>query len=87
MNKEELIHAIKAWLQRFGDRDNETFNYKLTNWELSLQYDYNLDGIRCEPYNWCSSSFKHVHNNSLEDRTEEELQKVFNELKEIKQFN
>ena len=43
-NREELIYSIKAWLQRFGNRDNETFNYELTNWRLSLQYDYDLDG-------------------------------------------
>ncbi len=86
MGKQELVYSIKAWLQRFGNRDNETFNYGVTNWELALQYDYDLEGDRIEPNNWCSSSFKHVRDNSLEDRTKEELQEIFNELIEIKHF-
>jgi hypothetical protein len=85
-NKEELIYSIKAWLQRFGNRDNETFSYELTNWRLSLQYDYDLDGSRIEPYNWCLSGFKHVHNNSLNDRSDEELRGILNELITIKEF-
>jgi len=86
MNKEELIYSIKAWLQRFGNRDNETFNYELINWRLELQYDYDLDGGRIEPYNWCSSGSKHLRNNSLEDRSDEELREILNELIDIKQF-
>ena len=86
MKKLELIHAIKAWLQIFGNRDNETFNYQISNWRISLQYDYDLEGNRIEPYNWCISDFKHVRSNSLEDRTEVELQEIFNDLIKIKQF-
>jgi hypothetical protein len=86
MKKQELIHAIKAWLQRFGNRDNETFNYEISNWNLSVQYDYDLEGDRIEPYNWCTSGFKHVRNNSLEDRTEDELSKILDELLAIKKF-
>lgn len=84
MDKQELIYAIKAWLQMFGDRDNETFNYELPKWTLSLQYDYDMNGYRVEPYNWCRSSFKHAHYNSLEDRTELELIEILDELKSIK---
>lgn len=86
MKKLEIIYAIKAWLQRFGNRDNETFNYEISNWNLSLQYDYDLEGDRIEPYNWCTSSFKHMHSNSLEDRTEDELSKILDELLAIKKF-
>ena len=85
-SKEKLIYSIKAWLQRFGNRDNETFNYEVIGWRLSLQYDYDLDGGRIEPYNWCLSGFKHVHNNSLDDRSEEELREIFDKLIEVKQF-
>jgi hypothetical protein len=85
MNKEKLIHSILWWLQRFGDSDNETFYYSLNDWELYLQYDYDLEGDRFTPYNWCSSGFKHVHNNTLEDRTDEELREILNELLDIKQ--
>ena len=31
MDKQELVYSIKAWLQRFGNRDNETFNYGVSN--------------------------------------------------------
>jgi hypothetical protein len=56
------------------------------NWRISLQYDYDLEGNRIEPYNWCISDFKHVRSNSLEDRNEVELQEIFNDLIKIKQF-
>ena len=26
MNKEQKVNWIKCWLQKFGNRDNETFN-------------------------------------------------------------
>ena len=82
--KQILIYSIKAWLQRFGNRDNETFNYQISNWNLSLQYDYDIEGDRIEPYNWCTSGFKHVSSSSLEDRTEDELSKILDELLAIK---
>lgn len=68
MKKEEQINLIKSWLQKFGERDNETFSIQLEKWRISMQYDYDLDGSRIDSMNWCCSSFKHVHANSIEDR-------------------
>lgn len=89
MNKEQKVNWIKCWLQKFGNRDNETFNTEVvvgeTTWELSLQYDYDFDGDRLEPYGWCRSGFKHLRNNQISDRTGEELDEIVNQLKS-KQF-
>lgn len=91
MNKKQNINWIKSWLQKFGNRDNETFstNVKLgeTMWEISLQYDYDFEGDRIEPYNWCRKSSKHLNNNSLEDRTLEELFIIVQQLRLRKQFH
>jgi len=77
LTKEELINVIKCWLQKFGNRDNETFNIEVilgdTYWDISLQYNFDEVGNQIEPNDWCRSSFKHVRNNSLSDRTEDEL--------------
>ncbi len=85
-NKEELINSIKAWLQMFGDRDNECFNVQLPKWRISMQYDYSLDGFRIEPNHWCCWGFKHVHDNKLQDRTYLELLEIINELNNIKSY-
>lgn len=84
MNKEELICAIKAWLQMFGDRDNDCFNVQLTKWRISMQYNYSEDGYKVEANNWCCWGFKHVDDNTLEDRTVEELSDIIKEMKSIK---
>ena len=90
MNKEQKVNYIKCWMQKFGNRDNETFNTEIvvgeTSWRISLQYNFDDDGDQIEPNNWCSSGFKHVHNNSISDRTEEELDNIINHLKTIKSF-
>jgi len=84
---EKKINYIKWWLQRFGDRNDETFYKEITvgelTWRISMQYDYTDDGYKVEAWNWCSKGFKHVHDNSLEDRTEEELGDIIIELKQI----
>lgn len=85
MNKRQKINWIKAWLQRFGDRDNETFNIEIMVdniiWKISLQYNFDFEGEQLEPYDWCRRNFKHVHNNTLYDRTEEELTRIIEQLK------
>ena len=86
MNKEQKVNYVKCWLQKFGNRDNETFNIQLEKWRISMQYDYDLEGYRIIPMNWCCSSFKHVHNNSLEDRTEDELTEIIKILFSIKKI-
>ena len=64
----------------FGERDNETFNIDVdlddVRWTISMQYNYDLDGDRIEPMNWCVSSFKHNHKNHIADRSEEELDQI-----------
>jgi len=90
MDKEEKVNYVKAWLQRFGERDNETFNVMITvgeiMWFISLQYDYDLEGERCDPYSWCRDGFKHLNNNGISDRSEEELDKIIDRLNNIKTF-
>ena len=83
---EEKECYIKAWLQRFGERDNETFSIQLNKWHLMMQYDWSLEGYRIEPRDWCSSEFKHVFNNGLEDRSIEELDEIIKELDAIKTY-
>lgn len=36
MNKEEKINYVKFWLQCFGDRDNQTFNKRVTEEKKKL---------------------------------------------------
>jgi hypothetical protein len=89
MNKEQKVNYVKCWLQKFGNRDNETFNTEVvvseTTWRISLQYNFDDEGDQCDPYDWCSRSFKHVHDNQISDRTDEELDEIINQLKS-KQF-
>jgi hypothetical protein len=90
MDKEQKVNYIKCWLQKFGNRDNETFNTEVVvgekSWYISLQYNFDNDCNQCEPYDWCRSSFKHVNNNTISDRTDEELGDIVNQLKS-KQVN
>lgn len=91
MDKEQKVNYVKYWLQKFGNRDNETFNTEVvvgeTTWEISLQYNFDDDGNQCEPYDWCRSSFKHLRNNQISDRTNEELDEIIKQLKVKKFFN
>ena len=90
MTKEEKVCYIKCWLQKFGDRDNETFNTEVvTNnitWRISMQYNFSDEGNQIDPYDWCCKSFKHVHDNSISDRTEEELDEIITQLKLKKSY-
>lgn len=85
MTKEQKVNYVKHWLQKFGDRDNETFNTEVVvgeiNWDISLQYDFDEDGNQCEPFSWCRNGFKHMNNNQISDRTDEELVGIINQLK------
>jgi hypothetical protein len=90
MNKEQKVNWIKCWLQKFGNRDNETFNKQITingiTWELSLQYDFDFDGEKLEPYDWCSNNFKQIHNNRIQDKSNEELNEIINKLNSIQTY-
>lgn len=90
MDKEKKENWIKCWLQKFGNRDNETFNTEITindkSLNLILQYNYNFDGDQLDPSSWCLSGFKNVRNNKLSDKTEEELDAIINILNERQYF-
>lgn len=85
MNKEQKVNYVKYWLQKFGNRDNWTFNTEVvvgkTTWAISLQYNFDDEGYKNEPCDWCRSGFKHLRNNQLSDRTDEELDAIINQLK------
>lgn len=89
MTKSQKVNYIKCWLQKFGNRDNETFNIEViigdTTWNISLQYNFDDDGYQIEPYDWCRNSFKHLRNNQISDRSDVELDEIIKELK-LKQY-
>ena len=91
MTKEQKVIWIKCWLQEFGERDNKTFNVQIAlndeTWDISMQYNYDFEGFEMEPNHWCRNSFKHLRNNKLEDRTEDELDGFIAKLKKIKQVH
>lgn len=82
--KRQKVNYIKYWLQRFGERDTETFNTEIivgeTHWIISLQYNFDNEGEQCEPFDWCRSGFKHLRNNQISDRSDEELDGIINQL-------
>ena len=82
------VNYIKCWLQKFGDRDNETFHTEVTiddvTWEISMQYNFDDDGYETNPYDWCKNSFKHLLNNTIADRSEKELDEIIKVLKDRK---
>lgn len=84
MNKEQKVNWIKCWLQKFGNRDNETFNIEVTindeRWQIWLQYSYDFEGDQIDPMDRCLKGFKHLRNNSISDRTEEELNEIIKYL-------
>jgi hypothetical protein len=93
MTREEKIISIKAWLQMFGDRDNECFYIEvIVNegirqriWTISMQYNYDLEeGFPIEPYNWCRYRFEENKNKSISDRSDIELDEIIKGLNEIK---
>jgi hypothetical protein len=86
MTIEQKINYIKLWLQRFGDRDNETFNKRVTvgdkRWSIWMQYSFSDDGYLIDPYTDVSWSNKLVKGLSIEDLTEEQLDSLIVALKE-----
>lgn len=88
MTKEQKVNWIKCWLQTFGERDYTGFKSEVvvdkTTWNLWLQYNYHFRGDEIAPQNWCCWGFKHVHDNDISDRSDEELDGIINQLKLIK---
>lgn len=85
MNTEQKVGYIKYWLQKFGNRDNETFNTEVTHneitWRISLQYNFDDEGDQMDCFSWCVKSFKHVFDTDIEDRTDDELDGIIYQLK------
>jgi hypothetical protein len=88
MNNEQKVGYIKYWLQKFGNRDNQTFNTEVIHneitWSISLQYNFDNNGDQIDPFNWCVKSFKHVFDTDISDRTEDELDGIIYQLKSKK---
>ena len=88
MNKDQKVNFIKLWLQKFGNRDNETFNIEVqidgVIWEISMQFNFDEDGEEMYSYDLCRNKFKHLTDNKISDRSEEDLDKIIKELKSIK---
>jgi len=83
MSKSKLIVAIHAWLQRFGNRDNETFHYDIGDWHLSLQYHFDLDGEHYAPFSFVTNGSKLVSTN-IEEHDENILKEILDELLKIR---
>jgi hypothetical protein len=84
MSREQKINWIKLWLQKFGDRNNETFCVSVIfddgfGFDISLQYDFSEDGDEIDPYCFCKRGFKDLRG-YIEDRTDEELNKIIDQL-------
>jgi hypothetical protein len=90
MKKEELIVWIKAWLQRFGNRNNETFEIEIRTvskiYELSLQYNYDFDGQESIPYLFIYS-IKPGNNLSYQIDIDEMTQLQLQEIQSILSIN
>ena len=86
MNKEQKVNYVKFWLQCFGERDNETFNIRVTvgdkRWSIWMQYSFSDDGYLLEPYSSVSWSNKLVKGLSIEQLSEEQLDSLIEALKE-----
>lgn len=87
MGKEQKINYVKFWLQCFGNRDNETFNIRVTvgdkRWSVWMQYSFSDDGYELIPYTDVSWSNKSVKGLSFEALTEEQLDLLITSLKEL----
>jgi len=88
--KEAKVNYIKYWLQKFGDRDNESFFTKVIlkdiTWDITYQFHYDENGEEVEPYCWCSIGFKDLHDNLISNRTEEELDVIAWHLKNKQEY-
>jgi 2'-5' RNA ligase len=85
MQKQQLVNAIQAWMQRFANRDNDAFYYDVDKWHLILQYHFDLDGEQYEPYAWLAKGSK--LGNALDSIEEKELQEILTALLKIKKHH
>ena len=84
--KERIVNSIKAWLLRFGHRDNEGFYYNTSEFDFFLSYDYELDGQKYySQFSIRSTKGRNIDAN-YRDRTKHELRDMLDELNKIKRF-
>lgn len=90
MNTEQKVNYVKFWLQCFGERDNETFNKRVTvngeRWEIWMQYNFDNEGAQLEPYSNVSWSNKLVRGLSFEGLNDEQLDSLIESLKELQTY-
>lgn len=77
-NKERLERKIKAWLLRFGERDDDGFSFHLEDFYIYLGHVYDLDGSR--NYERFDVRFGRYW---VHSPTEEQLQEIFDGLTKI----
>jgi hypothetical protein len=77
MAKEQKVNYIKGWLQKFGNRNNETFYTKVSLGEeelhISLQYNFRDEREVAEPLDLCVNGYCSDFGKNISDRTEKEL--------------
>ncbi len=87
MDTTQKINYIKGWLQKFGHRDNETFNIEVhilnIEYQISLQYTFDELGIQYEPMSFVYKGFKNNLGN-LESLQESFLTLIIEALMKIK---
>jgi hypothetical protein len=86
MDRQEKINWIKWWLQRYGERDEDTFSidvdFKDGRLYIALQYNFGSDGSEYEPMCLFKTNYK-LNAEYIGDRTDEELEIAIKKLKSI----
>jgi hypothetical protein len=73
-------------MQRFANRDNDTFYYDVDKWRLILQYHFDLDGEQYDPFSWVTKGNK-LGLTPLDTIEEKELQEILTALLKIKKHH
>jgi hypothetical protein len=95
MDRQEKINWIKWWLQRYGERDEDTFSIDV-EWLLStesavfenrrlyiaLQYNFGSDGGEYEPMCLFKTNNK-LNAEYIQNKTDEELEEAIEKLKSM----
>jgi hypothetical protein len=86
MGKQEKINWIKWWLQRYGERDEDTFSidvdFKDRRLYIALQYNFSNDGGEYQPMCLFKTNNK-LNAEYIQNRTDEELEAAIEKLKSI----
>jgi hypothetical protein len=95
MDRQEKINWIKWWLQRYGERDEDTFSidvewllsaesavFEIRRLYIALQYNFGSDGGEYEPMCFFKTNNK-MNAEYIQNRTDEELEEAIEKLKSI----